>query len=156
MRALPAILLASLLLLCGCARPSLEGTWVLESRDLPDGSVQRPPAVLGCLSFADGRRNFNVHWKDAQGRAISIGSIAEYALADGEYRETNIYYRVSGLGGEEQYDLSRQTGVAPVTQRDGRLEFVLPLHGEPAVVFQADRLTATRQGEFVDHWRRVD
>jgi hypothetical protein len=31
----------------------------------------------------------------------------------------------------------------------------LPLRDEPDVVVTVDGLTATREGEFVDHWERV-
>jgi hypothetical protein len=31
----------------------------------------------------------------------------------------------------------------------------LPLHGEPSIVFEGDKFTATRKGVFVDRWEKV-
>jgi len=53
------------------------------------------------------------------------------------------------------YDLSSSTGTSPVSITERRIEFQLPLHGEPSVVFEGDKFTATRKGAFVDHWERV-
>jgi hypothetical protein len=54
------------------------------------------------------------------------------------------------------YDLSGPSGSAPVTVTNGRIEFQLPNHGEPAVVFEGNALTASREGEFVDHWEKTE
>ena len=37
-----------------------------------------------------------------------------------------------------------------------KIEFQLPLHGEPKVSFDKTGLTATREGAFVDHWKKLD
>ena len=39
--------------------PSIEGTYRLVSRDVPDGSKQVPPAIDGLITFTKGYRNFN-------------------------------------------------------------------------------------------------
>jgi hypothetical protein len=53
------------------------------------------------------------------------------------------------------YDLSGTPATSPVSVKDRRIEFQLPLHGEPALVFEGDKLTATRKGAFIDYWERV-
>ena len=53
----------SLVLLTGATTapkpPSIEGTYRLVSRDLPDGTKQVPPAIDGLITFTRGYRNFN-------------------------------------------------------------------------------------------------
>ena len=137
--------------------PSIEGTYKLVSRELPNGTKQGPPDVLGLITYTKEYRNFNVYVKDATGQLFSISSISTYKLTDKEYSEKNIYYMVNDeVGGEEvTYDLSGSTATAPVSVKDKRIEFQLPLHGEPAAVFEGDKFTATRKGAFIDYWERV-
>ncbi len=138
--------------------PSIEGTWKLVSRDLPDGSKQTPPDIMGLLTFQDGYRNLNVYWTDAEGKSCSLSMISTYELGDKEYSETCTYRlmndEISGKGAT--YDMSGVAGTSPVSKKGGRIEIDLPLFDEPTVVFEGDKLTATREGEFVDHWVRVD
>ncbi len=141
----------------GAQAPSIEGTYTLVSRELPNGTKQGPPDVLGLLTYTNEYRNFNLYVKGASGKSFSIASIGTYTLTDKAYSETNIYYLVNdGIGGMGvSYDLSGSTGSSPVSVKEGRIEFQLPLHSEPSVVFAGDKFTATRQGAFVDHWERV-
>jgi hypothetical protein len=161
----PRNTLASLLIgvaaLIACAgqaageAPSIEGTYKLMSRDLPNGTTQGSPDVLGLLTYTKEYRNFNIYMKDTSGTSFSISSISTYKLTDNEYSEKNIYYLINESGKEDSYDLSGTTGTSPVSVKDRHIEFQLPLHGEPSVVFEGDKLTATRKGAFVDHWERV-
>jgi hypothetical protein len=134
----------------------LEGTYRLVSRDLPDGSTVEPPDMQGLLTYAEGYRNFNVYWTGEDGNPVSISIIAEYELTDDTYTETNVYTWVNDpAAGGVSYDLAPTSGSAPVTRGDGSISMKLPLRDEPDVVVTADGLTATREGEFVDHWERV-
>ena len=137
--------------------PSIEGTYKLVSRELPNGTKQGPPDVLGLITYTKEYRNFNVYVKDATGKSFSISAISTYKLTDKEYSEKNIYYMVNDEEGGKgaTYDLSGSTATLPVSVKDRRIEFQLPLHGEPAVVFEGDKLTATRKGAFIDYWERV-
>jgi hypothetical protein len=45
---------------------------------------------------------------------------------------------------------ARQTEAAPVTRPGSRIAFKLPF-GEPSVIFEGDKLTATEEGQFVDY-----
>jgi hypothetical protein len=137
--------------------PSIEGTYKLVSRELPNGAKQGPPDVLGLLTYTKEYRNFNIYVKDATGKSFSISSITTYKLTEKEYSEKNIYYMVNdeGVGQGVTYDLSGSTATSPVSVKDRRIEFQLPLHGEPAFVFEGDKLTATRKGAFVDYWEKV-
>lgn len=134
----------------------LAGTYRLVSRDLPDGTTVGPPNTQGLLTYADGYRNFNIYWTDADGNPVSLSIIAEYELTDDTYTETNVYTMVNdAAAGGVSYDLAAASGSAPVTRGEGTLSLKLPLRNEPDVVVTADGLTATREGEFVDHWERV-
>jgi hypothetical protein len=39
--------------------------------------------------------------------------------------------------------------------KGSRIEFQLPLHDEPYVVFEGDKFTVTRAGAFVDHREKI-
>jgi hypothetical protein len=58
-----ALLICALLLVTTDALaqgPSVEGTYRLVSRTLPDGKVQSPPDVIGLMTYTKGYRNFNI------------------------------------------------------------------------------------------------
>lgn len=162
----PSLALASLslILFTGAVGPtkppSIEGTYRLVSRDLPDGSKQVPPAIDGLLTFTKGYRNFNIYWKDAHGKLFSISYVATYRLTATEYRETSIFFlindEISGKG--VSYDLSGQSAASPVTITGTGVHMQMPLHGEPEVAFEGNKMAATGKGDFgsfVDHWERV-
>jgi hypothetical protein len=161
MRARSAFGFLSLILLTSAIAhpkgPSIKGSYRLVSRDLADGSKQVPPNIMGLITFTTKYRNFNIYWKDAGGKAVSISNIATYQLTDKNYRETNVYYLMNDESGGKglSYDLSATSGSSPVVVKGARIEMKLPLHDEPRVTFEGNRLTATREGEFVDHWVRV-
>lgn len=137
--------------------PNIDGTYRFVSRDLPDGTKQMPPDVVGVNSFSHGYRNFNIYWHDAQGKRFSISYIASYKFIGKEYSEKSLYMMVNDeIGGKGlSYDLTGPSGKAPVTVDGARISFQFPNYGEPAVVFDGNGLTATRAGAFVDHWVKV-
>ncbi len=155
MRADFALASLSLLFLTGAVvppkPPSLEGSYRLASRDLPGGSKQVPPAIDGLITYTKGYRNFNIYWKDASGKLFSVSSVATYDLTPKEYREKSIFFLVNDeIGGKGvSYDLSGESGASPVTITGMRVEMQLPLHGEPQIAFEGNRVTATGKGEVV-------
>ena len=127
---------------------------------MPDGSKQVPPAIDGLITFTKGYRNFNIYWKDAGGKVFSVAYVASYQLTAQEYRERSIFFLVNDeIGGKGvSYDLSAPSGAAPVTLTGGKLAVTFPLHGEPDIVFEGNKMTAMGKGAygtFVDHWERV-
>jgi hypothetical protein len=140
--------------------PSIEGTYRLVSRDLPDGSKQVPPAINGLITYTKGYRNFNIYWKDARGKLFSVSYVASYQLTATEYRENSIFFLADDeIGGKGvSYDLTGASGASPVTITGMRVQMQMPLHGEPEVAFEGNKMTATGKGvfgTFVDHWERV-
>jgi hypothetical protein len=143
------------------AMPSIEGTYRLVRRELPDGTVQHPPLVKGMLTYTKEYRNFSVVWKDDDGRYYSSCYVARYKLRDKEYTETSEYIilhdpaRVEGVS----YDLSENTARSPVSVEGRRVRFALQQPFERALSvtleFDGRRLTATGKDRFVDSWEKV-
>ncbi|MEE8278970.1 MAG: hypothetical protein V3R89_09670, partial [Thermoanaerobaculia bacterium] len=93
-----------------------------------------------------------------EGKHVSISYVAEYELMTTEYRETPIYWmmndEIEGTGVSYEWPADKSAS-SPVTIEDGRI--TIAVRGEPPVlVFEGDRITATTEGQFVDHWERVD
>jgi len=137
--------------------PTIDGTYQLSSRKLPDGTVLKPPDIMGLLTYTKRHRNFNVIWKDATGKFFSYSLVSTYTLTPTEYRETMVFSILNDqIGGKDiVYDLSGKTQSVPVTIDGGRLQFKLPFD-PPAVVFEGDKMTATADGRFIDVWEKVN
>ena len=141
--------------------PTIEGTYQLVRRELPDGTVQLPPDVMGMVTFTKEFRNFSVVWSDDEGKFYSECYVARYRLTEHEYTETSEYLIVDDqIGGKAtSYDLSKTTERSEVSIDGGRISFALPQSFEKAlsisVVFDGDGLTATGKDLFIDYWERV-
>jgi len=137
--------------------PTIDGTYKLSSRQLPDGTVLKPPAIMGLLTYTKSHRNFNIVWKDATGKFFSYSLVSTYTLTPTEYRETRLFSILNDqLGGQDiVYDLSGKTQSVPVTIDGRRLQFTLPFD-PPAAVFEGNTMTATAEGQFIDVWEKVD
>jgi len=135
--------------------PSIEGTYRLVSRQTPDGTMLRPPEVMGLFTYTQTHRNFNIVQKDAAGKFRSFSVVSTYTLTPTEYTETLLFsIRTDQIEGKEPvYDLVGQTGRAPVTVEGGRIQFKPPFD-RPSFVFEGNKLTATLNN--VDVWAKVD
>ena len=154
-----AILLSTFVVLgiCGAAQAQeLEGTWKLALRKLPDGTKLVPPAVFGLWTAHNGLRNLNVFWHTPEGNPASFASASTYKISDTEYTETLFFNALDeGNGKPPTYNLKGDTEKTPVTRDGSRIAFQLPF-GEPSVVFEGDKFTATIKGpNIVDYWERV-
>lgn len=141
------------------AAPSIEGTYRLVRRELPDGTVQRPPEVNGTMTYTKTIRNFSVVWKDDKGRHYSECYVARYRLTEGEYEETSEYLIVSDeiWGSGVSYNLSAHTAKSAVSVKDGKLRFALPQPFEEGgtLEFEGDQFKAEAKDMFVDYWEKV-
>jgi hypothetical protein len=137
-------------------QPTIEGTYKLVSRQLPNGTRQSPPAIMGLLTYTKSHRNFNIVWKDETGKFFSYSLASTYKLTPTVYSETLLFSILHDqIGGKDiVYDLSGKTQSAPVNVDGGRLQFKLPFD-PPPVVFEGDKMTATAEGRFVDVWEKV-
>ena len=159
--ALAPAVAAAILAAAGSARPSaapsIEGTYVLEYRELPDGKRLQAPDIGGLFTATKTHRNFNVFWKE-KGKTTSISIMSKYTLTEKEFTEENVFFCTGdeGSGKAPTYDTSSTKGSSPVTIKGDRIEWKMPLHDEPSVVFDKTSLTATRKDAFVDHWKKVN
>jgi hypothetical protein len=136
--------------------PSIEGTYRLVSRQTPDGTMLRPPEVMGLFTYTKTHRNFNIVQKEAAGTFRSFSVVSTYTLTPTEYTETLLYsIRTDQTRGKEPvYDLSGQTGRAPVTVEGGRIQFKPPFD-RSSFAFEGNKLTATLEGR-IDVWEKVE
>ena len=136
--------------------PSIEGTYQLLSRKLPDGTMLHPPDVMGLWTYTKSHYNFNIVRKDATGKFSSFSMVSTYKLTATEYSETRLFSVLTDQisGKDIVYDLSGKTQSAPVKIEGGRIEFKHPFE-PPALVFEGNKITATAEGSFVDVWEKV-
>jgi hypothetical protein len=136
--------------------PSIEGTYKLVSRQLPNGTRLRPPEIIGLFTYTKTHRNFNILLKDAAGKCHSFSLVSTYVLTATEYIETLLYsVRADQIGGKEPvYGFPGQTKGAPVTVTSGRIRFKAPFDSL-TFVFEGNKLTATLDGR-VDVWEKVE
>lgn len=138
-----AVLVASTISLGAAAQPAddpdIAGSYRLVERVLPDGTTVTPPDIVGFMTYTDRHRNFNIVWPNPDGEPTAISYVAEYSLDAESYCETPLHWL--------QYNLS-EPGVKLEAPAD---------KGEPVVVeFDGDGFTATAEGQFADHWKRVE
>ena len=142
----------ALFLLAGRASaqaPSIEGTYLLVSRTLQDGTVHKPPEVIGVQTYTKGYRQFNILSKEPDGKILSRSIVATYTLTPTEYTETTLFHVF--IRGQEVRNLSEQPQRSAVTVEAGRITFQLE---QRVTVFEQDRFTATSATN-VDLWERV-
>ena len=133
----------------------IEGTWRLVKRQLPDGTVQTPPTVVGLGTLTNGLRHLNVFWQTPDGKPASIGVISKVQLTSNEYTETLIAFVLDdGSANPVVYNFSGETKTAAVMREGGRISYKMPFD-PPSVVYDGNKLTATLDGAFVDYWERV-
>lgn len=143
------------------ATPSIEGTYQLVRRELPDGTIQHPPILKGLYTYTKDFRNFSIVWIDDQGKYYSECYGARYTLTENEYAETSEYLFINDqIGGEGiSYDLASNTATSPVSVKDGCVTFDLPQPFEKALSitleFEGDNLKATGKDLFIDYWEKV-
>jgi hypothetical protein len=136
--------------------PSIEGTYKLISRKLPDGTTLTPPTIMGLQTFTKDHRNFNVFWKDSTGKVFSYSVASTYKLTGKEYTETLMFAIMNDqIGGKQiDYNLSGETKTAPVKIEGKKVEVKLPFD-PPSVVFEGNKIVGTAEGMFVDYWEKV-
>lgn len=135
--------------------PSIEGTYRLVSRTLPDGRVQRPPEVVGLMTLTKTHRNMNVMVKDG-GKHFSLSQVSTYKLTDREFSETLLFQMVNNeIGGKGiTYDTNGRTESSPAKIDGGRVEFKFPFE-TPTVAFDGDKATARAPNGLLAIWEKV-
>jgi hypothetical protein len=154
---LPGALIVLLFAISASAQaPSIEGTYRLISRQLPDGAILKPPDIMGLWIYTKSNRTYNSVRKDATGKFASSSLVSTYKLTATEYSETLAFsIRTDQIGGKDiVYDLLGKTQSAPVKIEAGHIQFKLPFE-RPTVMFEGNKMTATVEGVLVDIWEKV-
>lgn len=133
---------------------SIEGTYVLESRQLPDGTILTPPAIAGLYNVSGGYVNLNIAVKDAEGNVSSRSSIATYTISGSTYTEEAIYF-ADNDGTGIKYDFTKKSGSSEMVVTDGKVELRFPLTENIYGSFGPNSLTAMDSGKFIDKWVKV-
>ena len=157
--ALSALLMSTLLLVASDAlaqAPSIEGTYRLVSRTLRDGTVLKPPDVMGLQTYTKSYRNFNILSKDPDGQFVSRSIVATYTLTPTDYIETTLFH-ILVRGTEVRREVSTQPERSSVSLDARRIEIRRsPTNLEQRVtVFEGHKFTATSPVS-VDLWERVE
>lgn len=134
----------------------IEGTYRLMHRMLADGTRLTEPDVLGLATFANGHRNFNVYWRDRDGKVFSYSVISVYELSEAEYSEKILYSALHDEAADAEivYQTYGAEAAVPVVREAEKIRIDLPFDPVTAT-FEGRRLTA-ESPEFVDTWERVD
>jgi len=135
---------------------SIEGTWRLMSRQLPDGITVKPPNVQGIMSLANGHRNLNTLWRTPDGKWASFSAMTTYMLSDTQYTETLLFgvFNDPTTGKGVQYFVSGATRNGLVTREDQKIRIQSPFD-QVTWLFEGDNETTTFPGGMVDYWERV-
>ena len=135
----------------------IEGAYMLVSQDLPDGTTRVPPLVGGMFNITSKYWNLNVWWSDSVGKVFSISEISEYSMTDSTYTETRLFGATNreASGAPIKYDFEQKTKTVPVNREGCQISFEMPFDSV-VVVFDGNKLTASVEGEFVDHWEKVE
>ena len=160
--AVPMLLVLTLGALCfageqprvpASSAPSIEGTYKLISRKLADGTVLKPPDIMGLQTYTKSYRNFNILSKDAEGKIVSRSIVSTYTLTPTEYTETPLFHIIV-RGQEVRHDLSGEPQRSAVTMDAGRLQFHRPVE-QRVTVFEGNGFTSTSANN-VDVWEKVE
>jgi hypothetical protein len=122
--------------------PSIEGTYRIRERIRPDGSIQRPPDILGIHTFTKDLRNFNVRWieeTDIGPKYFQVAVTGTYTLTREAYTELGLYYMNNNIKQEgPDYQSPGMPGRSPVNiNADGSIEIQFPFE-QPLYIFGAD------------------
>ena len=73
------------------------------------------------------------------------------------YTETRLYSASKTRSGGEpiKYDFEQKTKTVSVNREGSQISFEMPFDSV-MVVFDGNKLTASVEGEFVDHWKKVE
>ena len=134
----------------------LEGTWVLESREMPDGTRLASPRISGAFTWVpiDSRKahvTLNV-LVDEQDRLPRTYEVSTSAITRKRYLMVRQGYRSSSRAPLTGYTKAR-TAKGKISVEEGTVK--ISHERGFSQVFLKDRMTATFPGVFVDTWKKV-
>ena len=138
---------------------SIDGTYVLESRVLADGTVIKPPELIDLYNLQAGYINFNLANKDKSGKVQSVSYIGKYKFSQSEDYQEILYVSVNDeIGGVGiNYDFMKKSGSSIVKINNGKIEFAFPPQNKILAEFEGKTFKAkTANGAYVDNWKKLD
>ncbi len=133
---------------------SIEGTYVLESRELADGTVLTPPAVAGLYTLSGGNMNLNRAVQDKDGKITSRSAIGSYKISGPMYT-LELSYTAENDGSGVKYDFTKRSGSTQMVMTDISVEMKIPLTDNLYGAYSRDSFTAMSKGNYIDKWVRV-
>jgi hypothetical protein len=135
---------------------SIDGTYELTERVMANGTVLKPPSVSALYTLINGRFNFNLFVKNADGTIASESTIGRYTFSKDKYCEWIDFTTRKDLDkpGVTNEPPEVKDHCTAVTLKKGRFDFAPPGEGV-TVSFGPEGFTAKIADEFVDHWRRI-
>jgi hypothetical protein len=131
-----------------------DGTWRLAMRKLPDGTVLKPPAILGMSTVKNGVEHIVVYWTTPEGKPASVSEIFRREWGHAQSKTTPMLKIVDdGSGKAPEYQLGGATKITPITRMGTRVSYQHPLD-PPFIEENGDTVKATIDG-VVDYWERV-
>ena len=135
----------------------LPGTYELVDRVLVGGKVLRRPEIAALYTFGNGRANFNLFVRNADGTLASESSIIRYTMSEEEYCEWVEYTTRNNLDapGVTNKAPPVSSHCTPIKKAADRILFAPP--GESVTTtYDRNGFTAVIKDQFTDHWRKID
>jgi len=134
----------------------LPGTYELVERVLDGGKVLQRPDIAALYTFGNGRANFNLFVRSADGTLASESSIIRYTLSEEQYCEWIEYTTRNNLDapGVTNEAPPVSSHCTPIKKAGDKLIFAPP--GESVTTtYDRNGFTAVIEGQFTDHWRKI-
>jgi hypothetical protein len=138
---------------------SIDGTYVLESRVMADGTVIKPPQITGLYNLEAGYINFNLANRDESGKVQSVSYVGNYRFSSKEYYQEILFVSINDeIGGQGiKYDFGKKSGTSDVKITGGKIEFPFPPNNAILAEFEGKSFKAkTANGAYTDNWKKVD
>ena len=134
---------------------SIEGTYVLKSRQLANGTTLEQPVVVGLYKISGGYMSFNLAVKHNDGKIVSRSAIATYTISGSTYKVELLYNAVND-GTGTKYEFSKNIGSSEMSIYDGKVEMKIPLSDNLYGSFGETSLTVMNRGKYIDSWVKVN
>jgi hypothetical protein len=129
--------------------PNIEGNYRIVSRTLKDGTVLKPPEIIGLQTYTKQYRNFNFTFKNTEGKIVSRSQISTYSLTPTDYIEDNVFH-LYVVGGQIQ-DVPNEKIRSKVTVEGPRISYST---ARRQVVHEAGGFTSTSPND-TDVWEKI-
>ncbi len=135
----------------------LPGTYELVDRVLDGGKVLHRPDIAALYTFGNGRANFNLFVRNADGTLASESSIIRYTLSEEQYCEWIEYTTRNNLDapGVTNEAPPVSSHCTPIKKAGDKVIFAPP--GESVITtYDRNGFSAAIKGQFTDHWRKIN